>query len=286
MPIEDQNPQGSDESTVIMGESSGKAASAPGPSASPEEPVRPSSPTPPPSDETVIGKSASAMEVPEQKAAPKLSDTQDTVVSPRLRQLAQTPGQPLRPPPAGGGAQKSSSVKLPVIGSAPPRLYILVGVVAVLVLMMVVLIGVLVARNGPTLLSGLTSTRTPTPTATRPATATLSATATRPPTTPTQPPTPAPPTPKPRPAPTALAKEVLAKVTPPQDVKLKVREQASTAGKVLGELERDVEVAIVDGPTEANGITWWKVDDRKGLVGWSAEGLGTDKYLLPVGWAK
>lgn len=287
MPIKDQNPKGSDDSTVIMGESSGKAASAPGPSVSPEEPVRPSAPQPPPSDETVIGKSASAMEAPEQKAAPKLSDTQDTVVSPRLRQLAQTPGQPLRPPSAGGGTlSRSLGGKLPSIGSAPPRLYILVGLVAVLVLMMVVLIGVLVARNGPTLLSGLTSTKTPTATATRPATATLPPTATRPPTTPTPQPTPVPPTPTPRPAPTALAKDVLAKVTPPQDVKLKVRDQASTAGKVLGELERDVEVAIVDGPTVANGITWWKVDNRKGLVGWSAEGLGTDKYLLPVGWAK
>ena len=285
MPIEDQNPQGSNESTVIMGESGGKAASAPGPSVPPEQPAPPSSPKPPPSDATVIGKSASAMEVPEQKAAPRLSDTQDTVVSPRLRQLAQTPGQPLRPPPAGGGAHKSSGVKLPVIGSTPPRLYILVGLVAVLVLMMVVLIGVLVVRNGPTLLSGLTSTKTPTPTATRPATATPPPTATRPPTTPTPRPTAVPPTKAPRPAPTALAKDVLAKVTPPQDVKLKVRDQASTAGKVLGELDRDVEVAIVDGPTEANGITWWKVDDRKGLVGWSAEGVGTDKYLLPVGWA-
>ena len=284
MPTQDQNPKGSDEPTMIMGDSGGEATSAPGPSAPPEEPVRSSTPTPPPSDATVIGKSASAMEMPEQKPAPKPSDTQDTVVSPRLRQLAQTPGQPLRPPPAG--APKSSAVKLPVIGSTPPRLYMLVGIVALLVLMMVILIGVLVARNGPTLLSGLTSTRTPTATATRPPTATLPATATRPPTTPTLPPTPVPPTRTPRPAPTALAKEVLAKVTPPQGIKLKVREQASTAGKVLGELDRDVEVAIVDGPTEANGIMWWKVDNRKGLVGWSAEGLGTDKYLLPVGWAK
>lgn len=171
MPIGDENPKGSDEPTLIMGESGGEAASTPGPSAPPEEPVRSSAPTPPPSDATVIGKSASAMEVPEQKAPPKPSDTQDTVVSPRLRQLAQTPGQPLRPPPAG--ASRSLASKLPVIGSTPPRLYMLVGLVAVLVLMMVILIGVLVARNGPTLLSGLTSTRTPTPTATRPATATL-----------------------------------------------------------------------------------------------------------------
>jgi len=278
----DQNPKGSDEPTLIMGQSDGEASPAPRPSTPREEPARPSSLTPPPSDATVIGKSATAMEVPEQKPAPKLSDTQDTVVSPRLRQLAQTPGQPLRPPP--GGAGRLSALKQ-LLTSTSSRVYMLIGVVAVLVLMMVILIGVLVAKNGPTLLAGLASTKAPTRTATRPATAALPATATRPPTTPTLPPTPVPPTPTLRPAPTALAKDVLAKVMPPQDVKLKVRDQASTAGKVLGELDRDAEVAIVDGPTEANGIKWWKVDDRKGLVGWSAEGFGADTYLLPVGWA-
>ena len=111
-------------------------------------------------------------------------------------------------------------------------------------------------------------------------------TATRPPVTPTLRPTPVPPTSTPRPAPTALGKDVLAKVTPPEGLKLKVRDQASGAGKVLGELDRDAEVAIVDGPVDANGLKWWKVDNRKGLTGWSAEGVGADKYLLPVGWAQ
>ena len=116
--------------------------------------------------------------------------------------------------------------------------------------------------------------------------ATLPPTATRPPVTPTLPPTRVPPTPTLRPAPTALGTDVLAKVTPPEGVTLKVRDRASTAGKLLGELERDAEVAIVDGPVDANGFKWWKVDNRKGLVGWSAEGVGNEKWLLPVGWAK
>jgi hypothetical protein len=79
---------------------------------------------------------------------------------------------------------------------------------------------------------------------------------------------------------------VLAKVTPPEGIKLKVRDKASTAGAVLGELDATAQVTIVDGPTDANGITWWKVDTGKGLSGWSAEGVGGVKYLVPVGWAK
>jgi hypothetical protein len=65
-----------------------------------------------------------------------------------------------------------------------------------------------------------------------------------------------------------------------------VRDNASTAGKILGELDANTQVTIVDGPTDANGITWWKVDNGNGLSGWSAEGVGGVKYLVPVGWAK
>ena len=57
-------------------------------------------------------------------------------------------------------------------------------------------------------------------------------------------------------------------------------------GRIAGRIGYNAEVAIVDGPTDANGITWWKVDNGKGLVGWSAEGVGGVKYLIPVGWAK
>jgi hypothetical protein len=164
----------------------------------------------------------------------------------------------------------------------------LIGVVGVLILLALILVGVILARNGPTLLAGLTATKTPTPTATRAATPTSAfpPTATPVPPTPTVPPTPVPPTATPRPAPTALAKDVLARVTPPEGLKLKVRDKASATGAILGELDLDTQVTVLEGPTDANGITWWKVDNGKGLVGWSAEGLGTVKYLVPVGWAR
>jgi len=89
-----------------------------------------------------------------------------------------------------------------------------------------------------------------------------------------------------RPTPTALAVNVLAQVTLPEGIKLKVRDKASTAGNVLGELEQDAQVIILEGPTSADGLVWWRVDSRKGLVGWSAEGVGDAKYLVPVGWAR
>jgi Bacterial SH3 domain len=289
MSIKDQNPpasggQGSDEPTLIVNHSGGAAPA----SELPTLPVEPGQPTPSSSDATVAGKSASAAEMPEQKPAPNNNKSiydQDTVVSPRLRQLAQTPSQPLRPPP-DVAAKPSGTGQLARLSSS--RLYMLIGVVGVLILLALILVGVTLVRNGPALLAGLTATKTPTPTATLAATPTsaLPPTATHVPPTPTVPPTPIPPTATPRPAPTALAKDVLARVTPPEGIKLKVRDKASPTGAILGELDKDTQVTILEGPTDASGITWWKVDNGKGLVGWSAEGLGTVKYLVPIGWAK
>jgi hypothetical protein len=162
----------------------------------------------------------------------------------------------------------------------------LVGVVAVLVLLALILVAVILARSGPSLLASLNPTKAPTVTRRSLATATSAFPPTFTPAPPTAIPTPRPPTATPRPAPTALGKDVLAKATPPEGLKLKVRKSASSAGDVLGELDLNAEVAITDGPTDANGITWWKVDNGKGLVGWSAEGVGGVKYLIPVGWAK
>lgn len=212
---------------------------------------------------------------------------QDTVVSPRLRQMATTPVQPLRPP--AGMPPRSAARNQPVARGLPAadsstRLYMLVGVVAVLVLLALILVAVILARSGPQILASLNPTKTPTPTRRVLATATPPPTFT--PALPTAVPTPAPPTATPRPAPTTLAKDVLAKVIPPEGLKLKVRKTASTNGDVLGELELNVQVTILEGPTDANNITWWKVDNGKGLVGWSAEGVEGVKYLIPVGWAK
>jgi len=300
MSTQDQNSpapggQGSDEPTLVMG-SPGSTSPAPEPAVPPQEPEQPTPVAPPSSDATVIGKSAFAAELPEQKpavggprvgpGASSVSD-QDTVVSPRLRQLAQTPSQPLRPP--AGAPPKLGGIRQQAAGSSS-RLIWLVGTLGALILLVLILVVVIAVQRGPMLLSGLSATKTPTQTATRAATATsvFPPTATKAPATPTPMPltaTPAPPTATPRPAPTALGKDVLARVLP-EDPKLKVRETASAAGKLLGELDKDAQVTILEGPTDANGIKWWKVDNGKGLVGWSAEGLGTDKYLVPVGWAK
>jgi len=292
MSTQDQNSpapggQGSDEPTLVT---SGPASTSPAPE-------RPTPVVPLSSEATIIGKSALKAELPEQKpgaAGPPLGGPganstadQDTVVSPRLRQLAQTPSQPLRPP---SGAPKPGGIQQLAAGSSS-RMIWLVGILGALILLVLILVVVIAVQRVPMLMSGLTSTKTPTSTATLAVTATsvFPPTATKAPPTPTPVPptaTPAPPTATPRPAPTALGKDVLARVAPPEGLKLKVRDKASATGAILGELAKDVQVTILEGPTDANGIKWWKVDDGKGLVGWSAEGLGTDKYLVPVGWAK
>jgi hypothetical protein len=278
--------QGSDDPTLVLGRSD----------STPPAPERTTPVVPLSSEATIIGKSALKAELPEQKPAatgpssgpgPSSIADQDTVVSPRLRQLAQTPSQPLRPPP---GAPKPSGIQQLMSGSSS-RLIWLVGILGALILLVLILVVVVAVQRVPMLVAGLTSTKTPTPTATLAVTATsvFPPTATKAPLTPTKAlptATPAPPTSTPRPAPAALAIDVLARVSPPEGIKLKVRDKASTTGAILGELAKDAQVTILEGPTDANGIKWWKVDDGKGLVGWSAEGLGTDTYLVPVGWAK
>jgi hypothetical protein len=136
-----------------------------------------------------------------------------------------------------------------------------------------------------------TSTPSPTATPTRaPATPTLPPSPTTPPTH-----TPLPATSTPlvpaatetpvRPPPTELEVGVLAKVTPPEGYPLNVRATAGIGGEQVGELQNGTEVKIVDGPAEANDLTWWKIDDGAGLVGWSAAGAGGETYLEPLGWA-
>jgi len=65
-----------------------------------------------------------------------------------------------------------------------------------------------------------------------------------------------------------------------------VRDKPSLAGAVLGELDQGAQVVILDGPTRVDGLVWWRVDSGKGLVGWSAEGVGDAKYLVLLGWAR
>ena len=53
---------------------------------------------------------------------------------------------------------------------------------------------------------------------------------------------------------------------------LNVREQPTAKGKLLGRLNTNAVVTLLEGPTQAENYDWWKVDNGTGLVGWVASG--------------
>ncbi len=63
-----------------------------------------------------------------------------------------------------------------------------------------------------------------------------------------------------------------------------VRDQASRAGALLGQIPGGETFTVLEGPVCADGFTWWRVD-YNGLVGWTVEGAGQAYGLEPVGSA-
>ncbi len=61
---------------------------------------------------------------------------------------------------------------------------------------------------------------------------------------------------------------------------LNVRSKATTHAALVGQLPPQAVVTIKDGPRQADGFTWWLVDDGHGLLGWIAEGDAQDKWLI------
>lgn len=62
---------------------------------------------------------------------------------------------------------------------------------------------------------------------------------------------------------------------------LNMRDQASTNGTLLLRLPPNQKVTVVEGPIDADGFRWWKVDDGQGNVGWVAERDGETEWLSP-----
>jgi SH3-like domain-containing protein len=60
---------------------------------------------------------------------------------------------------------------------------------------------------------------------------------------------------------------------------INMREQPSTSARTVGRLAADAVVTVKDGPREADGYTWWQVDDGAGRVGWAATGTKDDPWL-------
>ncbi len=61
---------------------------------------------------------------------------------------------------------------------------------------------------------------------------------------------------------------------------LNVRRSASASGDRLGRYPPGAIVSVLEGPTEADGYTWWRVGNNE-LAGWVAEGDGEVTWLSP-----
>lgn len=112
--------------------------------------------------------------------------------------------------------------------------------------------------------------------------------ATAEPTTTLVPPTETPVPPSPTAAPTSIPTQAPTGMTVGAQARvaagggLNVREQPTAKGKLLGRLNVNVVVRLVEGPTQADNYAWWKVDNGAGLVGWVAAGPENDPWLTPV----
>lgn len=70
-----------------------------------------------------------------------------------------------------------------------------------------------------------------------------------------------------------------ARITAPNGLNL--RTTPSSGGTLLMQLATGGRVTILEGPTQAEGFTWWKVDDGGGNSGWVAQGDSETEWLSP-----
>jgi hypothetical protein len=70
-----------------------------------------------------------------------------------------------------------------------------------------------------------------------------------------------------------------ARVTAPAG--LNYRDQPSTSGELLGQMNTGQVVSVLEGPVAADDYTWWQLDDGDGNVGWAADGDGETEWLSP-----
>ncbi len=85
--------------------------------------------------------------------------------------------------------------------------------------------------------------------------------------------------PTPVPAGNVLAVGAPARVTAPNGLNL--RSNASAAGTLIVQLATGARVTVLEGPVQAESLTWWRVDDGAGQSGWVAEGDGETVWLSP-----
>jgi hypothetical protein len=69
-------------------------------------------------------------------------------------------------------------------------------------------------------------------------------------------------------------------LTPP--LPNRIRSGAGKANSYLGQIEPDGGVRVLEGPLCADGFSWWLVEfTQGGLRGWTAEGKGSEQWVMP-----
>jgi dipeptidyl aminopeptidase/acylaminoacyl peptidase len=76
-----------------------------------------------------------------------------------------------------------------------------------------------------------------------------------------------------------------ASVSSDSDTPNRVRSEPSTSAEIIAEIHPGAMVVLLEGPVCADGLVFWKVQSSlvPGGMGWTAEGDGTDYWLVPEG---
>ena len=63
---------------------------------------------------------------------------------------------------------------------------------------------------------------------------------------------------------------------------INLRAEAGLGAETVGKLDNGTIVTILEGPEEADGLRWWKVQDGQGNSGWAAERVDAEVLLVPI----
>lgn len=78
-------------------------------------------------------------------------------------------------------------------------------------------------------------------------------------------------TPEPTALPTEIGPGAQVIVLGTEDAGLNLREQPTTYASIVGNVPEDTVLTVLEGPQEADGYVWWRVQAPDGTEGWGAE---------------
>lgn len=65
------------------------------------------------------------------------------------------------------------------------------------------------------------------------------------------------------------------------DTSNKIRDAAGLGGSTIDHIKPGETISILDGPICESDYIWWKVKNEKGIIGWTAEGIENEFWILP-----